>query len=272
MGIPIEAARGVGGGYRLRPGYRLPPLMFGESEAVAVVLGLLEARAGRLHGSAEPAEAALAKIRRALPPALGRRVAALEATLRITRSSDGEPIRGEVALHLAEAIRRGLRVQFRYRAHDGTPSRRTISPHGLVVHSGFWYLVAHDHDRDAPRIFRVDRIEGVRFQAGVPATPAPPEFDPVAILEQSLASVPGAYRVSVVVELPPEVARTRLPDGIGVLTPVDRGTRLDARIDSLDWIARVLAGLGCPVTITEPPELRERVAELGRLLQESANG
>src|SRR5919106_1753469 len=44
LGIPVEGQRGVGGGYRIRPGYRLPPLMLGDDEAVAVVLGLLAAR------------------------------------------------------------------------------------------------------------------------------------------------------------------------------------------------------------------------------------
>ena len=43
LGIPVEGQRGVGGGYRIRPGYRLPPLMLTDDEAVAVALG----RAGR---------------------------------------------------------------------------------------------------------------------------------------------------------------------------------------------------------------------------------
>jgi len=41
LGIPVEAGRGRVGGYRLRPGYKLPPLMFSEDEALALVLGLL---------------------------------------------------------------------------------------------------------------------------------------------------------------------------------------------------------------------------------------
>src|ERR687893_3124093 len=43
LGIPIEGQRGVGGGYRIRPGYRLPPLMLADDEAIAVVLGLIAA-------------------------------------------------------------------------------------------------------------------------------------------------------------------------------------------------------------------------------------
>ena len=79
LGIPVEGQRGVGGGYRMRPGFRLPPLMLTEDDAVAVVLGLLAA--GRLGADVEDA---LAKIHRVLPDALRRRVEALEATLAFT--------------------------------------------------------------------------------------------------------------------------------------------------------------------------------------------
>src|SRR5439155_12952447 len=80
LGIPVDGERGVGGGYRLRPGYRLPPLMLGDDEAIAVVVGLIAA--GREGTSS--ADAALAKIHRVLPDALRHRVEALEATLDFT--------------------------------------------------------------------------------------------------------------------------------------------------------------------------------------------
>src|ERR671910_956926 len=80
LGIPVEGERGVGGGYRIRPGYRLPPLMLGDDEAIAVVLGLVAAgRQGLV-----AADGALAKIERVLPDALRRRVEALETTLGFT--------------------------------------------------------------------------------------------------------------------------------------------------------------------------------------------
>src|SRR5688572_31529969 len=69
LGIPVEGQRGVGGGYRIRPGYRLPPLMLGDEEAVAVVLGLLATRSAGTDG-------ALAKISRVLPTTLRRQVEA----------------------------------------------------------------------------------------------------------------------------------------------------------------------------------------------------
>src|ERR687891_436879 len=71
MGIPVEANHGRYGGYRLRPGYKLPPLMFTEEEALAVTLGLLAARRIGLALTAPAVEGALAKIDRVLPIAVG---------------------------------------------------------------------------------------------------------------------------------------------------------------------------------------------------------
>ena len=73
LGIPVEAERGRGGGYRLKPGYRMPPLMFTPAEATTVALGLLAAQRDGLD-----AAGALAKLRRVLPDGVRLRVEALE--------------------------------------------------------------------------------------------------------------------------------------------------------------------------------------------------
>src|ERR687897_1194232 len=67
LGIPVEGQRGVGGGYRIRPGYRLPPLMLADDEAVVVVLGLLATRGSGPDGETDAVDTALAKINRVLP-------------------------------------------------------------------------------------------------------------------------------------------------------------------------------------------------------------
>ena len=105
LGIPVEGQRGVGGGYRIRPGYRLPPLMLGDEEAVAVVLGLLATRSDGTDG-------ALAKIRRVLPTTLRRQVEALEETLGFTATT-GAPADAAAVLLLADAIRRRRRLRTR---------------------------------------------------------------------------------------------------------------------------------------------------------------
>ncbi|MGH9215021.1 MAG: helix-turn-helix transcriptional regulator, partial [Acidimicrobiales bacterium] len=91
LGIPIEGQRGVGGGYRIRPGYRLPPLMLGDDEAVAVVLGLLATRTPGPDGFSDAAARALAKINRVLPSTLRRQVEALEETLDFTAARGSAP-------------------------------------------------------------------------------------------------------------------------------------------------------------------------------------
>ena len=160
LGIPIEGQRGVGGGYRLRPGYRLPPLMLDDDEAVIVALGVVAAGRLGLAGSSESAEGALAKIHRVLPDALRRRVEALEATLDFTTAAPaGAGVAGGTVLcwpMRSGGVGGSGPPTGRSR---GERTRRELSPHGLVVHSGRWYLAAHDHGRDDLRTFRVDRMQ-----------------------------------------------------------------------------------------------------------------
>jgi predicted DNA-binding transcriptional regulator YafY len=269
LGIPVEGERGVGGGYRLRPGYRLPPLMLTEDEATAVVLGLTAARRLAL-GDAEGTDGALAKIHRVLPDALRRRVEALEATLAFTGVAiAGEPPAGETVLLVADAIRRSRRVRVTYRSFEGERTQRELSPYGLVVHAGRWYLAAYDHMRSALRTFRVDRIRRAAI-VDEDATAAPDRFDALEHVSRTLAEVPWPWEVDVLLELPLEDARRRIPGTLAQLSEEDGGTALRMRVSSLDWAASLLAGLGCPFRVRAPAELRTSVAELSRRLADWA--
>ena len=270
LGIPIEGQRGVGGGYRMRPGYRLPPLMLGNDEAVVVVLGLLAARRLGLDTASEAAEGALEKIHRVLPADLRRQVEALERTLGFTAGpTSGAPVPGETVLMLADAVRRGRRVRLTYRSYTGETSRRDLSPFGLVVHAGRWYLAAHDHDREALRTFRIDRM--TRVTVGEADAEAPPEgFDAVAHVSASLARVPWTWEVEVVLDLSLERAADRVPATLAELSRLDGRTLLRMRVESLDWTASLLAGLGCGFAIRAPDELRASVRDLGARLAAAA--
>ncbi len=269
LGIPVEGQRGVGGGYRIRPGYRLPPLMLTDDEAVAVALGVQAA--GRLGlGSTEAAEGALVKIHRVLPDGLRRRVEALETTLDFTsRARRSAPVRGDTVLLLADVIRRRRRVRGTYRAFSGDETRRELSPHGLVVHSGRWYLAAHDHLRDDLRTFRVDRMRRLRAISET-AVDAPEGFDAVGYVSTSLARVPWRWEVEVLLELPVDEAVRRVPATLAELIDEDGTTVLRMRVGSLDWMATILAGLGCGFEIRRPDELRTSVRELAERLARSA--
>jgi len=254
LGIPVEGQRGVGGGYRIRPGYRLPPLMLGDDEAVAVVLGLLATRSSG-------AEGALAKISRVLPTTLRRQVEALEETLGFTTTRSAAPADATAVLLLADAIRRRRRLQIAYRTFAGDESERELSPHGLVVHRGRWYLAAHDHTRDDLRTFRVDRMWRTTL-ADAAALAPPPGFDAVAHVTRSLANVPWRWEVEVLLDLPVDEAARRVPATLAELVDDPAGTLLRMRVDSLDWMATVLAELGCGFTIQRPDELRTSVRDL----------
>jgi predicted DNA-binding transcriptional regulator YafY len=260
LGIPVEGERGPAGGYRLRPGYKLPPLMFTEDEATAVVLGLVQAR--RL--GVGTADEALTKIRRVLPARLRARVEALETTLGFTAGTDAVPPRNETVLLLSEAALRHRRVRAHYTSWRGEESERDLSPYGLVVHAGRWYLAAHDHGRGELRTFRVDRMRAAEL--GPPTDPPPEGFDAVAHVTRSLARVPWTWEVEVLLETTLEAAAARIPPTMGELTEVDGGVLLRMRVEHLDYMARVLAGLEFPFVVRRPDELHAALAELAARL------
>jgi predicted DNA-binding transcriptional regulator YafY len=269
LGFPVEGERGPAGGYRLRPGYKLPPLMLTEDEATAVLLGLVAASRLGL-ATAEPAiDGALAKILRVLPAPLRARLAALEETLGFTHSApDAAPPRSETVLLLSQAARRGRRVRCRYTSWRGERSEREISPYGLVVHSGNWYVAAHDHGREALRTFRVDRVRDAAL--GDAAQPPPDGFDAVAHVSRSLARVPWTWEVEVLLETSRDAAAQRIPPTLGELTDAGDGVLLRMRVESLDYMARLLADLGWPFVIRRPDELRAAVRELAARLEAQA--
>jgi predicted DNA-binding transcriptional regulator YafY len=145
MGIPVEAVRGRYGGYRLRPGYKLPPLMFTAEEALAVTLGLVAARGLGLSPTAPATEGPLAKVERVLPLAVGERIRALQDAVGFTQPAlHAAPAASEHLLALSSAVRGPHRVSLRYQVAEGAESEREVDPYGLVFHYGRWYLVGFD--------------------------------------------------------------------------------------------------------------------------------
>ncbi|NYF58433.1 helix-turn-helix transcriptional regulator [Micromonospora purpureochromogenes] len=259
LGIPVTAERGRYGGYRLRPGYKLPPLMLTDDEAVAVLLGLVAAERLGLGTEAPATTTALAKIRRVLPAPLAERLAAVQDHLGFTlRRADPalRPATGTL-LTLGSATRQRRRVTLDYRSWRGDPSRRQLDPYGLVFHAGRWYVTGHDHLRDEVRTFRLDRIGAV--STGPETFTAPDDFDPVAQVTRSLAGVPYAHSVEVLLETDLVAARRRVPPSVGDVTEVADGVLLRTRAEHLDGMAQLLAGLGWPFTVLRPDALRDAV-------------
>ncbi|WP_327676020.1 helix-turn-helix transcriptional regulator [Kitasatospora sp. NBC_00458] len=268
LGIPVQAERGRYGGYRLMPGFRLPPLMLTGDEAASVVLGLLAGRRSGLSVGEQAGESALAKIQRVLPPQLRERVAAVEQTLGLTTAPATGPTPAAAALFtLAEAARRRRRVRLDYRDREGAPSEREFDPYGLVFHSGRWYTTGLDHRSGEQRTFRLDRIRTAELRETGFDPPA--DVDPVQRVLESLASVPWTHEVEVLLTTTLAEARRRIPPTAGTVTATEDGrVLLRARAQQLDGMAVMLAGLGWPFTVLRPDELRAEVRALAARLTE----
>ncbi|MFD0377309.1 helix-turn-helix transcriptional regulator [Streptomyces sp. NPDC127112] len=280
LDIPVEAVRGRYGGYRLAPGYRLPPLMLNDDEALAVLLGLAAGRRTGLPATTGTAgETAAAKIRRALPERLARRLDAVMESLAFT-AEPGEAATPEtgVLLAIADAVRHSRPTLIRYTARDGRRSERTLHPYGIVAHAGRWYVTGSDPEIGQDRIFRLDRIADAR--------PLPGSFEPPAGLDPAQRVLSGfaeaAYRHEVTLRIHGTVdqIRTRLPAGIASveeLVPAEaadphteRWFHVELRAERLDWLPPVLASLDRPFVIERPDELRDLVLALAGRLAASA--
>lgn len=266
LGIPVEAERGPYGGYRLRPGYKLPPLMLTDAEATAVVLGLLVSRQTGIWIEEPAIEEALTKILRVLPAELGERVGALEGSLGLTwHRREPQPPATEVVLTLASAIRRRRRVQIVYATPGREERARTVAPYGLVLHWGRWYLAGHDDRSGEVRTFRVDRVRSAEALAG--RSVIPDGFDAADHVARSLARVPWGWELEVVFQTTLEEARRRIPRAMGDPEETEGGVLLRARADDLTMAARMLVSFGWPFIVRSPPELRAALRELAAVVE-----
>ncbi|MFI7323015.1 helix-turn-helix transcriptional regulator [Streptomyces venezuelae] len=284
LDVPVESVRGRYGGYRLAPGTALPPLMFGDDEALAVLLGLVAGRrAGLTPGGtagATAGETAAAKIRRVLPARVARRLDTVLDSLAFTDEPGALPVPdSEVLLTLADAVRHHRPVALRYTDRRGQRGDRALHPYGIVAHAGRWYVTGKDPEIDEERTFRLDRITSARPLAGG-SFEVPEGFDPADRVVTGFATAAYRYEVTVRIEGTVEQVRARLPASVAGLekcAPEREGrgggeswVRAELRAERLDWLPPLLASLDRPFVIERPDELRGLVAEFAERLLSSA--
>jgi predicted DNA-binding transcriptional regulator YafY len=256
IGIPVEGERGRYGAYVLRPGFRLPPLMFTDEEALGLTLGLLAARRLGLSGVAPAVEGALAKVERVMPVALRERVRDLEETVTPAVAPPATPPTGEVVLKVASAVRGRKRIHLRYRSGHSEETEREVDPYGVVHREGFWYTFGYDHLRGGTRLFRLDRILDVGVLEAGFVRPAGLESQEGVL--RTVANLPGDdWSVEVLLETTLAEAREEVPPMTAALEEVEGGVILRCSTSDLAWMARVLSGLSCPFVVRRPAELRE---------------
>jgi predicted DNA-binding transcriptional regulator YafY len=265
LGYPVNASRGVAGGYQLQASSALPPLLLDDEEAVAIAVGLRTAAGGAVDGIEETSLRALTKVVQVMPRRLRRRVEAL-GSYTVPAAWGGGPTVDALALTvIAQACRDDERLRFAYTARDGSQTRRLVEPHRLVSLGRRWYLVAWDVERHDWRTFRVDRLSdpestGARFrQRDLPGG------DAATFVRNQLASVPTRYEVIITVYA--AVADVKhVVRHWGTVEAIDDTTcRLTMNVDSFEWPAFVLAVVGAEFEVETPTELRDYLRERGEL-------
>src|SRR5712691_8749704 len=118
IGMPVEGSRGPGGGYRLRPGFKLPPLLFTEEEATAIVLGLLGTHRRELDLAPAAIEGALAKVYRVLPISGRERLQAIGDTMMLLPYQQDDALDAAMLIGFSEAIQQQRRVFLEYRSYN----------------------------------------------------------------------------------------------------------------------------------------------------------
>jgi predicted DNA-binding transcriptional regulator YafY len=157
QGVPIEGEAGLG--YRLGSGFDLPPLMFTQDEAKALVAAVRLAQAWLDPALADSAQDALGKILSVLPVAA--RVAA-ESLALYAPPVGLEPTAQQTLQALREAVQARCKLHISYRDLSEQTSERTLRPLGCFYWGKVWTLAAWCEQRQDFRSFRVDRISHVR--------------------------------------------------------------------------------------------------------------
>ncbi|MGW4895138.1 helix-turn-helix transcriptional regulator [Kitasatospora sp. NPDC004240] len=265
-GIPVESVRGPHGGYRLRPGTRLPPVTFTQSEALGLVMAVLDGRPaatdpGDLVGSA------LGKVIHALPEGIGRQAAALREHAAAAPDPNAAYADPAVTSTLVNAIASRRRVLITYRSEAGNQWQAEVDPWAVVVRRARWYLLCHSRRVDAVRTYRIDRVLAAEESAG--GLRIPEDLDPVAVLEENLGTG-WAHPTRVLFDAPVERVAPWVGPSMGRLEPVGPagercvlvGSTRNPAMYAQEWLAAVPFAFH----VVGGTELRDAVADLASRL------
>jgi len=268
-GVPVDSERGRYGGYRLGRGHRVPPLMFTNAEALALVMAVLEGD----HAAGDPATpvgSALAKIVRVLPGPVAEPADALRRIGAAPRAHESATPDPALTARVVEACGTPRRLRLDYRTGNGHDRVMEVDPWAVVTRHGRWYVLCWSHASDARRVLRLDRITAL---AVLTETFTPPEdLDAVEAVEDHLSDG-WSLRVEVVAEAPADRVRACLPRSLGRVEAIDEGRcRLVGSTDEPQWYAHQLTALPARFEILGPPEVQQAARDIGRNLLAAAGG
>ena len=259
VGIPVEGNIGRHGGYRLRPGFKLPPLMFTEAEATAVVLGLLTSSWVEIEQSQTAIEGALAKVSRVLPMQARERLQAVSSHLVLFPRNQQPRPDASLLLDLSEAIHASRRIAIDYRSYRKESTHRQVEPYGINGWHGHWYLIGYCCLRQGFRVFRLDRIEHAELLTET--FEKAQDFDYEAFLNKQYAA--DGTQIEVEFQMDMATVQQKISSKYGTLTPTPDGVLFRDRYDDIEGFARYLMILNMPFVIHKPQALRNALQRLG---------
>ena len=266
-GVPIASIRGPYGGYRVGRGVRLPPLMFSATEALGLVMAVLDGH----HGGDDPDDpvaSALSKIIRALPEPIAGPAEALRQTAAAAPDRGAARPDPAITTSLVQACSTSRRVRVDYRSESGREWSGEVDPWAVVVRHARWYLLCWSHSVADRRAYRVDRIQTATLLE-LPAE-RPVDLDPVRMLEEHLA-VGWEFSAEVVFAGPYEGVRHWITPAIGTLASLDDDrTQLTGTTSNPHWYAQQLVLVPYAFEIVRGDEVRRAARELGHQLLAAA--
>lgn len=263
-GVAVDASRGRHGGYRLGGSLKPPPLVFTASEALGLVMAVLDGH----HAAADPGDpvgSALGKLIASLPHRTGRQAAMVRELARAAPDRTAARPDAEVTATLVEAVATRRRVRIGYTSGAGASSELRVDPWAIVVRHGRWYLLCLAHEAGDARAYRVDRIATVTVLNAEFEPPA--DLNPVVWLETHLGSG-WPFETHVAFDAPADVVGPWISRPMGRLEPLGddrcvlRGTTGNPSMYAGEW----LAAIPHPFRVLGGPELRAAVADVGRRL------
>ncbi|WP_028973905.1 helix-turn-helix transcriptional regulator [Spirochaeta cellobiosiphila] len=256
LGIPVSGERGPYGSYSLQKGSRLPPLIFNDSEASAIIIGLITLNQMNFPIDHTSVEGAMAKIERLLPQNLLDYVNDLKDLIKIDNPpyySNTQIPHNDFVLMMAEVIQRRKRLQITYSTKDGAKTVRNVDLYGVVLVGGVWYTAGYCHLREELRIFRMDRVISIS-KVDVEFI-RPEDFDLLNFVLQSLKPVKKSFETEILLKTTLEKAKRLLPSEIYLLEETSDGVKYCQTTSRLDWLAYSLLNIDIPFVIKKPIEL-----------------
>jgi predicted DNA-binding transcriptional regulator YafY len=270
LGVPVESTRGPGGYYQLKPGFRIPPLMFDADEVIALSIGLDALGSIGLGTIAPAAEGAKSKLERVLPLHLRERVNAVRAAMVLERPRRTVDADSSILSTLAMAIYQHRCTRIAYERYDHRATVRTIEPYGLMMHNGRWFLGAYCTLRRGQRLFRVDRIRSIEIEK---ETFEPPQqFDMKEFVYRGLAYASDDWKVDVWLDISVDEALRRFPVAYAEFIPEGEGTLMKRGSDDLFDVAMNLLFAGCRFEVRRPAELYDAFRTVAERALAAAEG